>query len=325
MLREAKSGGSLLYASSDGKDVQVFSYPKGKLKGTLSGFYAAYRECVNITGDVFIVDSGGYAGSPAPKVVGYAHGATTPIETLYPSHYYPQGCSVDPTTGNLAVSGYGSNGQGVVAIYSGAQGTPMLYFSPTDTLLCTYDGSGDLFVDGRGSSGGTISELLKGGSSFTNIAIDWNNASPGSIQWDGHDLAISAPRGAGRGTYGPMTIYRVQISGSTGSIVGMIDLKSGKNIDRNPGIEVQYWIYGNTIIGPHGHDKNIGVWSYPGGGYPHSVIKSSPYPVGVTLSGSIAGLGAFSSATSRYDAPAHQGTAIRTCWPRRGRSARVNK
>jgi hypothetical protein len=98
MLPEAR-GRNLLYVSS-GSSVYVYTYPRAKMVGVLADFEATRGECVDKAGDVFIIDH--YAG-----VDEYAHGGTSPIAMLDPPWSFNLGCSVDPTTGNLAVTGGG--------------------------------------------------------------------------------------------------------------------------------------------------------------------------------------------------------------------------
>jgi hypothetical protein len=255
----------LLYVSDNlANNVYVFTYPKGNVVGKLTGFGNPLGECVDAAGDIWIVNL-----SP-PEIVEYAHGGTTPIATLSDSGEEPSGCSVDPTTGNLAVA---NHYPGNVAIYQHAKGTPTLYSDPNLTVYfyCTYDTAGNLFVDGNSST--VIPELPKGGSAFNDISLN-ESINPGSMQWDGQYLAITDMAG---GTHGPTPIKRVQISGNSGMIVGTTFLRSRGN--RKASISVQYWIQGGTIVGP---DHSIGgstslleFWRYPAGGRAKKVLKPS--------------------------------------------------
>ena len=97
MLPEAKSE-DLMYVTNY-SDVLVFSYPQGKLVGTLKGFYSAGGDCVDGKGDVFIDDD-------KPLVVyEYAHGGTKRIATFPTKTAGLLGCAVNPKTGDLATSG----------------------------------------------------------------------------------------------------------------------------------------------------------------------------------------------------------------------------
>src|SRR5579863_1388101 len=97
----AARASALLYVSDTVTgDVYVFSYPKGKLVQTLTGFADPAGECVDATGNVFVANTG------SSNVLEYAHGGSSPIATLDDSGYFRVGCAVDPVTGNLAVSNF---------------------------------------------------------------------------------------------------------------------------------------------------------------------------------------------------------------------------
>lgn len=115
----------LLYISDDGTDdVYAYSYPHIELKGPLTGFVRPHGECVDNAGEVFIADNG------ASNIIEYAHGGTSPIAVLSDPGYVPSACSVDPTSGNLAVTNVEtpSGGQGTVVIYKHATGRPKAYY-----------------------------------------------------------------------------------------------------------------------------------------------------------------------------------------------------
>jgi hypothetical protein len=94
MLSEAKTD-DLLYVTDAGKsNVLVFSYPQGKLVGTLAGSFSnPAGECVDAKGNVWITNPN-YAGSGF--IVEYAHGDSTSITTLQEPGASPVGCSIDP-------------------------------------------------------------------------------------------------------------------------------------------------------------------------------------------------------------------------------------
>src|SRR5579863_10312478 len=115
MLPEAKSS-DLLYvaASPDGPNgsAYVYTYPQGRLVGTLTGFGVPRGECADSAGDVFIVAYTNQSMSSS-TIYEYAHGGTKPIAALSDPDV-AVGCAVDPTTGDLAASGDG------VAIFKNA-------------------------------------------------------------------------------------------------------------------------------------------------------------------------------------------------------------
>ena len=96
-------GHTLLYVSNyDGNDVFVYTYPGGKLVGTLTGFYGPDGVCADKKGDVWIVND--YETNSGENIVEYKHGGTTPIATVYDPAYVPTNCSVNPINGDLAVA-----------------------------------------------------------------------------------------------------------------------------------------------------------------------------------------------------------------------------
>jgi hypothetical protein len=125
-------------------------------------FNSPLGECADAVGDVWITNLG------SREIIEYAHGGTEPIATLTePPAEKPQACSIDPTTGNLAVTNPTD-----VAIYAGATGTPTTYSDPAIYTLwyCAYDSSGNLFADGETS--GEVGEIPEGGSSFTAVRLN---------------------------------------------------------------------------------------------------------------------------------------------------------
>jgi hypothetical protein len=255
MLPEAKSEG-LIYATGGCLGTCVFSYPSGKLVGTLDagfgGSYGASGACTDGNGNVFISNN--------DNLFEYAHGGTKPIATLDLPGSNAIGCSIDPTTGNLAVvfSGSGKN----VAIFPDATGTPALYDSAIDSFYCGYDNSGNLFVDGLGNENAfSIAELTNGGSGFSPISVSQSVGPPGQVQWDGHYITYEGLSNSN------VAVSRLQISGSVATIVSTTDFDIRKNA-------MQSWIYGSKIFIPYnnnaqaGHQKRVGVWKYPKGGKP---------------------------------------------------------
>lgn len=277
--RETMSS-KLLYVATALAGVKIFSYPKGTLVGTLSGFSLPFGLCSDKEGDVFVVDQG------AQKIFEYAHGGTTPIAVLNAYGNYPNGCYVDPSTGNLAVAGGGDFMGGNVAIYHNASGSPTLY---TDTHVdafywCTYDSSGNLFVNGGPGPTFWLDELPSGANALITIAVNQQITGGGAVQWDGRYLAIGNPHGRGAGTRGPTTIFQVQISGSSGTVKKKIELYT-KRTNRNPGYDAQFWIQGNTVISPMTPNKDVGFWDYPTGGKNRKTIKvAGGGQYGITIS-----------------------------------------
>jgi DNA-binding beta-propeller fold protein YncE len=174
MAAEARNG-SLLYVSSVlTGDVYVYSYSTQKLVGTLTGFTQPYGLCADKAGNVWVVNDG------ASQLVEYAHGGSTPIATLSDTGEYPEGCSVDAVTGNLAVTNfYSTSGAGSVSIYAAARGTPQIYSDPAivNYRFCGYDARGNLFVDGANSSSAFVFAELPKGKPATSSFVSVNGPS----------------------------------------------------------------------------------------------------------------------------------------------------
>jgi hypothetical protein len=259
MLPKAK-GDDLLYVSASGSSSQVLvlSFPKGNLVGSLAGFTVPTGECVDHAGDVFVTDAG------SETVTEYAHGGQSPILTLSDPDE-PYGCSVDATTGNLAVTNLGN-----VAIYPNAQGSPTFYSDPNigEYEFCAYDKNGNLYVDGTTTD---VAELPKNGASFTDISFGGAIAGPGSMQWVNGGLVIVD---AGAPWRSPTPIDRVTVSGSKGVVVGTTYLKSHYGA---VAAYVQYWIQGRNIVGPErapgDEHRFLGFWLYPSGKMPSQTLR----------------------------------------------------
>ena len=98
MRPEAKSSDLLYVSDQKANKVYMYAYPPGPLIGTLTGFSQPGSPCVDAKSDVFVPD-----GLNA-RIVEFAHGGSKPISVLSDSGEVPAGCSVDLTTGDLAVA-----------------------------------------------------------------------------------------------------------------------------------------------------------------------------------------------------------------------------
>ena len=267
----------LLYASGgtrSGPGVEVLSYPEGTVVGQLTFGGNAYGLCSDRSGDVFIPVWSSQTNDN--YIYEYAHGGTAPIATLTDSGV-PFGCAVDPTTGNLAVANALSLGTGFppgnVAIYTGAKGSPTYYSDPHVTLygFCAYDDAGDLFVTSQ-RPGDPIGELPNGSGSFEDISTNLGT-NPGSVQWNDGNLVV----GAYDGYEGTQNVYRVKISGTSGTVVGTTALRDwSRKYYRQYLIFAQFLIAGGSIIGPTflgGQGLRPSFWRYPKGGKQVKVFR----------------------------------------------------
>jgi hypothetical protein len=283
-LQPNRQRSDLLYVSNNptGK-LLVFSYPDGESVGDVqvpSG--GPVGLCSDSTGDVFVATQG---SSNESNIYEYAHGGSQPIATLSDPGL-SNGCAVDPTTGNLAVTNYftpaGPSQGGDVAIYQVASGDWTTYSDPNLGVFgwCAYDDAGNLYVDGNNFS--IIDELTPGGSGLSEITLT-ETIHPASMEWTAGSLAVvSEPDGS----HGSDLVYQVAISGSEGIVSGPAVLRT--KADRTS--EGQFWIQGRAIIGPgHGEGRNRGntlleFWPYPKGGNPTKVIRLGLVMFGATVS-----------------------------------------
>jgi hypothetical protein len=250
ILPNAKSE-DLIYATGGCGGTCVLSYSDGTVVGSLD--VDGSGDCADTAGNVFIPSS--------TKVVEYAHGGTTPINTLNLPGNSAFGCSVDPATGNLAVV-FSSN-YGNIAVFPSAQGTPTIYNAPVDLpLFCGYDNAGNFYVDGVSSANPSFAELKAGSSDFTELTLNGSIGNPGQIQWDGKYITYESV------TKYKVNIARLNISGTTATVIGKTNFKG------LTGYAGQSWIYRGSVIvpfgtrGQHASTPKIGVWKYPRGGRP---------------------------------------------------------
>jgi hypothetical protein len=278
----AATSEDLLYVSNS-QGVLVYTFPEGKVAGELTGFQAPAGLCSDGAGDVFVTDPG------ANDIVEYAHGGTTPITTVSDQDALG-GCSVDPTTGNLAATGawHGAS-PSTIAVYpwSGSGfGTAVTYTDSraVEFLWCSYDNSGDLFANGTTTNEidkgrAVLDELPEGGTSLVKIAVKHRIRGNGSVQWDGTYLDIANPN-LPESQY--ITIYQLQIASSKAKIANTITLEDEHHAP-NMRQGVEFWLRGGNVISPE-NKSNVGIWSYPAGGKPITLIDTPYDDVGVTIS-----------------------------------------
>jgi hypothetical protein len=274
----AHDHGDLLYvAPSDAPDlVTYYTYPASKLVATLNA--TARGLCSDSQGNIFIVNSS--------SITEFAHGGTSPINTIHNLSYNYFSCSVDPTTGNLAVTLQDSYGHAGIGVFKNATGTQITYadsdFSKFD--YCGYDGSGNLFADGyTGRAPAAFAELGVGQSALKTVTLNRDIRRPGQVQWDGENMTIADEQAH--------KLYRVSINTSAATVTGTT------KIDGFPNVFSGSWIYGGMLIAPFSrkHRGYIGFWKYPEGGSPTKTLGII-YLTKLALPGKV---GAWASLTSR--------------------------
>jgi hypothetical protein len=210
----------LLYVS-DGEsgtvDIYSFRKERGKLVGQITGLSFPYGQCVDHNGNVYVVDN------DTSRIYEYAHGGTTPVATAKDKFGKPDGCAVDRTSGDVAISnfsGSSSSDSGGVDIFAGGlSGKQTYYTSPN--LYRVFPGAygpipGSFFAQGIDYSGvSNFVELPPGKKQFT-MLNGLTIAFPGSVQWDGSWMDVTDQDYG----YGYTTmIYRVSITASNVTVV----------------------------------------------------------------------------------------------------------
>jgi hypothetical protein len=258
------SHGDLIYALETARESggEIFAYPSGELVGYF-GFsqshFFSYGICSDRKGNVF-AGVGGVSSSYS-FIDEFAHDGSL-IGTLG-ADFLPISCSVDPSTGNLAVV------EGEIAIYRNARGAPRHYRDSSfqGYESCSYDDRGNLFVVGFPPGGYfALAEILKGKVTFRSISLNKKLGYPASIQWDGNDLAIEAQTLV-RGQLGRYVVYRVQVSGSKAKVLGTPQFKDWRRPGRSTILQDAFVaVYGTKA-------KSIGSWRYPSGGRAYKISK----------------------------------------------------
>jgi hypothetical protein len=270
MSPDAKKQSQLLYVSDETSDaVDVYSYPQGKLQGTLTGFNAPAGICSDTAGNVYITNGN-------DQVIDvYAHGGSSPIGTLDLPGYPQLNCVVDPQSGNLAL-GVITNSANEIAVFAKAKGTPTTYNPPNQNGFpgCAYDAHGNLFCDAYGSTDQfALYELPRKDSNVQYINVSGTTGiDAGPMQWDGKKLTFS------KGASG--TIYQIDQSASGDSIGAALVLAGTGDV-------WQYWIAGNRLIAPT-YGGSLGavaaIFKYPAGGSAIKSIAGASQPDGAAIS-----------------------------------------
>jgi hypothetical protein len=260
--------GDLLFASADlnasGYYIFAWSYPRGRFAMKIGGA-GGIGMCSDQAGDVWLANVAGR------QLVEFDRSGS--IIKILPDEGYnhvPYGCSVDPSTGNVAAI---NNDDGDLIVYENASGTGTAYKTSLSMggYSCAYDDQGNLYGYGiNGEFNGRLVELPNGANAVGDLRVDKKLPGDGWVQWDGKHLAVS---GLPQNDH-TATIDRLLVSGSTAKVIGKTYLE---NVGRLPQFGVpQFWIQGRTILESTGYNaKAIGLWSYPRGGKPKRVIRGS--------------------------------------------------
>ncbi len=252
--RQAKSG-ALLYVSDGSSSVDMYTYPALKMSTKIDGFTQPEGLCVDKAGDVFVANFG------ADEMVEYAHGATKKKATLKTgTDYNPYACSVDPRTGNLAVTVWrGGDGPGYLLVYTKGKGKPKMYSDSkfVYALYPGYDNKSNIWLNGTASGSKPVyAELPKGKSSFVKVTLKKSIEYPGNLQVDGKYMAF--------GDLSAGKIYRT----SGAKVLGTTSFSDANSI-------YGYYIDGGNVVCADG-TQYIEIYKYPAGGSPTGSVYFGP-------------------------------------------------
>jgi len=258
--------GDLIYAAKRNV-VYLFTYPAGKHVAQFVPPNAVDIRglCSDTSGNVFVAANGSVHGSGV--VYEYAHGSTSPTRTLsLTSGFDVTGCAVDPQSAVIAVA-LNEKTQGQIALYSNPSGDPhFTNISPYRATSLTYKDSTDIIA---WTDTGLILIKWKLGDGWRAgpIYIPRKTKNHGRyVQWTGKRLAllIRSPAIKSR-------IRRLRVVGEGATIRGTTTFK-----DLGRGSGIGFCVQGSRILLPMGEAKNkssIGIYPYPAGGEPETVIK----------------------------------------------------
>ena len=273
ILPEAKNQ-NLLYISDQlagGVFVYTYQPPRYKFVGLLTEAATPAGECVDQAQDLFVTNFA--------VTFEYNHGGAQPIRVLGDPGGTPNSCSIDPTTGNLAVTAafIGPPSALSLAVYKRGRGRPTLYPTPDFNYMafCTYDDHGDLFVDGGRTSGNAflVEELPSGGGGLIAIKTKPSLQYPGGMQWLGNHLLI--------GDLNHGIVYQFSVKDGKAHETGSTPLTGSPNIE-------QFLVTGSRIIVPSGNvgEKSgwVNFYPYPAGGLPTRNLPNFGLPYAAVIS-----------------------------------------
>jgi len=276
----------LFFQSDYGNSVvDVYAMPSMTLKATLSGFSGPQGLCADSAGNVYVDNTN------TLQVLKYSRTGSL-LATYNDSYGYPVGCSVDPATGNLAVSNiFGLSGAGQILVFTSPSASPTVLSNPSQYYyyFVGYGPGSSIWTSGKNSYG-TYMVSGCGSSSCSTIPLSGGTIYfPGGVQWDNSrgewvlfdqlcndsNEACSYPV-SGSGVLGTPTDYSNYNGGGACDIVqGTIAAHGMK------------YVAGGDYEYCGGSSSFSGRWAYTAGGTPTNyATNASPYfePIGAAIS-----------------------------------------
>lgn len=281
MSPEAAQASNLLYVSSNiDNRVTVYTYDDGnaiKLVGTLS-IVQPGGMCTDKAGDVWV------PSYESKKVEEFAHGGTTPIQTIKREAGYPYACAVNPLTGDLAVTyelpSEHHRPSSTVVIY--AAGQPPRSIAPYEVSpigFVVYDNQGNLFVDGTPCyrrncpplhPRTVLLEYPADGSGFKQLTIAGATIRQATgLDWINPTLLLT---NSDTSTH-KVTAYKLIVRGDVATVVGTLPLKHAGPTAYG------VWVRAGLIIVPDENGNIIRTYDLSNGSFVSSFTKglSSPF------------------------------------------------
>ena len=277
----------LLYVSDESLNtVDIYNYrdKTGKLYGQITGLDKPLGQCTDSAGNVYIAV---FRGN---EILEFAHGGIYPIASAYNYYGRPDGCSVDPTTGNVAVTSSAVIGYpGDIVVYAGGLNGYQYVYSGSSFGLGSfdppaYDSHGNLFFEGETNSAQYVfGEIPAGGSMQLIDGVPLYQSA--GIQWDGAYITAVDQNYQGSGV---VAIHRVTVSGSSAKIVSTTILTDNCGTSGyNYASVYQPYIGGtkrriNTVVAGNLSatcSSRLNFWHYPNGGNPKRVMPADISPV----------------------------------------------
>lgn len=266
MHRGSASSGDLIYVTAT-KDVVVMSYPEGKVVATIPWHTPGDSICSDTEGNVFLPQG---SGSSDSHVYEYAHGSTTPIATLdLPTGYVePDGCAVDPLTGNLAVNAeYGPQNHGALLVYPNEKGPAAVYTDKKVRFFKypAYDGSGNLYSMAESERPRyRLIELPFGKHDYKFLTFTNCDCTPSKMEWDGTYLTYEDTGSNGGGLF----IDQIEVSGKAATLVGSTQFLDGSTTNLYGFVIQDGLLFAKLQKVLQNNNQGVGVWSYASGGNP---------------------------------------------------------
>jgi hypothetical protein len=238
--------------------------PQDKVLTSITGYGEITGVCSDASGNVWVPNR----RHNRWYVDKFARGGNKAIAELRAPHPWLLlgACAVDPSNGNLAVTGANIYGANEVLVWSGARsGKPAIDSVGFCAVGAAYDDASNLFITGW-ACGSTFNaffgELAKGSSHTALINIHKPPGIYGGVQWDGSYVAVAY------GGKGHAVLYRVQVAGTTGKVIGVVK-PQGFHIGFFLTSTGYFVLHDGDVIGTAGkHGQLVWAWPYPTGGKP---------------------------------------------------------